>query len=125
MSVLVVLVLAVMAIVHADSNQALPQVPVQAPVAATVSWFEAINACDLPSINARMAPAKRGIWTCIDPFTHVHCLPESQAASTAAVRCTFDPQNDPRVGNTGDSFWSIYLERSGPGHWLVTDWGQP
>ena len=121
----VVLVLAIVAIVHTESNQALPQVPIQAPVAASVSWFTAINVCDIPSINARMTPAKRGTWTCIDPFTHVHCLPESQSASTAAVRCTFDPQNDPRVGNTGDTFWSVYLERSKSGHWLVTDWGQP
>ena len=69
--------------------------------------------------------AKRGSWTCIDPFTHLHCVPESLAVSTASVRCTFDPQNDPRVGNTGDTFWSVYLERSSSGRWLVTDWGQP
>lgn len=40
--------------------------------------------------------------------------------------CQSGPQgNDPRVGNTGDKFWSVYLERSNSGHWLVTDWGLP
>ena len=122
---LVLLALAITALVHTESNRSLPQVPVEPPLAATVSWFEALNACNVPLINAHMTPAKRGGWTCIDPFTHLHCVPESQAASTASVRCTFDPQNDPRVGNTGDAFWSVYLERSSSGRWLVTDWGQP
>src|SRR5664280_426880 len=125
LSVLVLLTLAIAVLVHSDANQSLPQVPIQPPVAATVSWFEALNACNMQVINAHMSPAKRGGWTCIDPFTHLHCVPESQAASTASVRCTFDPQNDPRVGYTGDTFWSVYLERSSSDRWLVTDWGQP
>ena len=125
LSVLVVLALVVAALMHADASQPLPQVPVQPPVATTVSWFEALNACNMPLINAHMVPAKRGNWTCIDPFTHLHCLSESQAATTATVRCTFDPQNDPRVGNTGDTFWSVYLELSNSDRWLVADWGQP
>jgi hypothetical protein len=125
LSVLLLLALAIAVLVHADANQSLPQAPIQPPVAATVSWFEALNACNMPMINAHMSLAKRGGWTCIDPFTHLLCVPESQAASTARVRCTFDPQNDPRVGNTGDTFWSVYLERSSSGRWLVTDWGQP
>src|ERR1019366_5565164 len=125
LSVLVVLALAVAALIHTDANQPLPQVPVQPPVATTASWFGALNICNVPLINAHMVPAKRGNWTCIDPFTHLHCVSESQAATTATVRCTFDPQNDPRVGNTGDTFWSVYLELSSSGRWLVSDWGQP
>ena len=125
LSVLVLLALAVAALVHADAHQSLPQVPVQSPVAATASWFEALNACDTPLINAHFVSARRGSWTCIDPFTHLHCVPESRTATTATVRCTFDPQNDPRVGNTGDTFWSVYLQRSSSGRWLVADWGQP
>jgi hypothetical protein len=125
LSVLVLLAIAFAVLVHSGANQTVPQIPLQPPVAATASWFEALNSCNMPLIDAHMAPAKRGDWTCIDPFTHLHCVPESQAASTASVRCTFDPQNDPRVGNTGDTFWSVYLERSSSGRWLVTDWGQP
>jgi hypothetical protein len=79
----------------------------------------------VPLINAHLSPSKRGSWTCIDPFTHVHCVSESQTPTKASVYCTFDPQNDPRVGNTGDTFWSVYLEHSDSGRWLVTDWGQP
>ena len=125
LSVLVVLALAAAAFVHTDANRSLPQVSVQPPAVATASWFEALNTCNIPLIDAHMAPAKRGSWTCIDPFTHLHCVPESQAATTASVHCSFDPQNDPRVGNTGDTFWSVYLERSSADRWLVTDWGQP
>ena len=125
LSVLVVLALAIAALIHTAASESLPQVPIQPPVATTASWFEVLNACSMPLINAHMVPAKRGSWTCIDPFTHLHCVGESQAATTATVRCTFDPQNDPRVGNTGDTFWSVYLERTGSGRWLVTDWGQP
>ena len=125
LSVLVLLALAIAALVRTEASQALPQVPVQPPVAATVSWFDALNTCNMPLINAHMVPAKRGRWNCIDPFTHLHCVPDSQTGSPASVRCTFDPQNDPRVGNTGDTFWSVYLELSSSGRWLVTDWGQP
>jgi hypothetical protein len=125
LSACVLLALAVAALVRADVHQPQPRVPIQNPVAATASWFEALDACNVPLINAHLAPARRGSWTCIDPFTHLHCVPESQAATTATVHCTFDPQNDPRVGNTGDTFWSVYLARSRSGRWLVTDWGQP
>jgi hypothetical protein len=125
LSVVVLLAAAIAALEHADDHQPLPQVPVQSPTATTVSWFAALDACDLPLINAHLVPARRGTWSCIDPFTHLHCVPESRAGATAAVRCTFDPQNDPRVGNTGDTFWSVYLERTDSGRWLVSDWGQP
>ena len=125
LSVVGLFALAVAALVHTDVHRSLPQAPIQPPVVATAAWFEALNTCNMPLINAHVVAAKRGGWTCIDPFTHVHCVPESQAAATATVRCTFDPQNDPRVGNTGDTFWSVYLELSSSGRWLVTDWGQP
>lgn len=112
-------------LISTSSSQPLPKVPFQTPVEATASWFRALNACNVPLINAHFSPSKRGSWTCIDPFTHVHCVSGSQTPTKATVNCTFDPQNDPRVGNTGDTFWSIYLELSDSGRWLVTDWGQP
>jgi len=117
--------LAVVAVVRTSGHQPTPEESFRSPMATTTSWFAAVNSCDRASIDAHLVPARRGNWTCTDPYTHLHCVPEGRAATTAAVRCTFDPQNDPRVGNTGDTFWSIYLVRTGNDHWLVSDWGQP
>ncbi len=111
--------------VASSRHARIAQLPVQIPTATAASWFRALNACDQDAINAYFTPARRGTWTCIEPFTHVHCVPESRSTTSATVRCTFDPQNDPRVGNTGDTFWSVFLQRSHSQRWLVADWGQP
>jgi hypothetical protein len=103
-------------------------IPIQSPVASTLSWFSAVNAHNGPLAFAHFAPADRNQmdWSQWGPpFTDLHCSQRSQAKATADVYCTFAPQNDPALGLSGDYYFSFGLERVPSGRWLITGYGQP
>ena len=104
------------------------------PVEEAASWFGAVNAKDRTASLAYFAPQDRYLadWYGGDvshwgTFTNVKCSPASSRASsaslTASVRCTFESHGDP--SSAGDTFWSIDMQRTFGGPWLITDYGQP
>jgi hypothetical protein len=103
---------------------------VQSPVATAESWFAAINARKQSLALAHFAPGEYQMmeWSSWGPhFRNVHCslLPAvPQTATSAVVRCTYDPINDPEAGMSNENFWDVYLQRTPPGHWLINNYGQ-
>jgi hypothetical protein len=56
-------------------------------------------------------------------FTDLHCKTLKQSARTATVYCSFKESASPSEGNP-DSFWTVSLERTPSGHWLINNYGQ-
>jgi hypothetical protein len=99
------------------------------PLHAAYSWFEAINQKQRSSMIAHAAPAAEGMmnWnggvTSMWPsFTHVSCAITNSTRSISNLLCTFKEKAAP--GNQIDTFWTMSLERSASGKWLITNYGQ-
>jgi hypothetical protein len=98
-------------------------------VEESASWFGAVNAKDRTASLAYFIPQDRYLadWTGgvshWPTFTNVKCASISSASSTASVRCTFESHGDP--SSAGDTFWSIDLQRTSGGPWLINSYGQP
>jgi hypothetical protein len=93
----------------------------------TLSWFSAINSHNKQLALEHFVPADRGMmeWSFWGPpFTHLHCSLTSGNASNADVYCTFATINDPAVGMSNESFWSVSLRRVHAGPWLIDNYGQ-
>ena len=58
------------------------------------------------------------------PFTDLHCRLRSGGATRATVACTFSPITDAATGMSDESFWTVSLERTPRGVWLIDDHGQ-
>lgn len=105
----------------------LPPVTAQPPVATTLSWFRAINSGNDPLALAHFAPGSRDQMEWSDfgsiSFTDVRCHVIGESASSSNVGCRFQVPNAPpdMQGVTG---WSVHLERTQSGPWLITTYGQ-
>jgi hypothetical protein len=100
------------------------------PLAAAQSWFKSINDKNLQAAQAHFVVSEKQMmdWGGGDPstwptFTHLRCKTLSASASKGDVYCTFNESAAPAEGNP-DSFWSISLQRSGHGPWLINNYGQ-
>jgi hypothetical protein len=98
-------------------------------VEESASWFGAVNAKDRTASLAYFIPQDRYLadWTGgvshWPTFTNVKCSSTSSASSTASVRCTFQSHGDP--SSAGDTFWTIDMQRTTGGPWLINSYGQP
>ncbi len=105
-----------------------PTVAVQSPVDTVYAWFAAINADDVPLIQAHFAnPDLARSWARGAPhgnFPNVRCRLTSQASTTAVVNCTFEVRETWGGMMAGGSGWGVYLERQPPGPWLINNYGQ-
>lgn len=122
-------ILATGLLVQACDSAKAPTIPTQSPVQTAVSWFDAINARNLPLAKAHFAAADRDQmdWSSSElhasKFSGVRCNATEQGDTTATVRCTFNPMDTPRdMKNV--TFWSIDMEQTPPGPWLITNYGQ-
>lgn len=105
----------------------LPTIPIQSPVATTLSWLAAVNDPNMPLALAHFVPADRKMmeWSSSAPsFRHLRCSLQARGATTAEVHCAFDEINDPDTGMSNTSFWDIYLRREASGRWLIDNYGQ-
>jgi hypothetical protein len=100
------------------------------PLAAAQSWFAAINAKDLKSAQSHFVVSQRSMmdWGGGDTatwstFSHLHCKTLSHSGVAAVIYCSFSESASPSEGNP-DSFWTISLQRSGHGPWLINNYGQ-
>ena len=107
-----------------SSSQPPPRVAVQSPVDTALSWFKSVNDHDLPLALAHFAPGSREQMEWSDfgstTFTNVQCSLVSATSTTSDVRCTYGLPNLP-----GRTFWTVDMERTPPGPWLITSYGQP
>ena len=104
-----------------------PPTAVEGPVASTLSWFRALNAHDMPLAQEHFVRADRDMmqWSSWGPpFTHLRCHLQSGTADRANVYCSFSPITDAATGMSGDSFWTVYLQRESSGRWLIDNYGQ-
>jgi hypothetical protein len=104
-----------------------PAIPVQPPVATTLSWFAAVNAHKQSLALAHFVPAHRQMmeWSSWPPpFRHLQCTLMSGSATNSQVRCTFDEITDPSSGMSNTNFWDVSLQRHPPGPWLINNYGQ-
>lgn len=104
-----------------------PVVAVQSPVATTLSWFASINAHDKPLAVAHFVPADRDMmeWTNWGaPFTGLQCSLMHRSTHRASVYCKFNVINDPNMGMSNVSFWTVALQREPTGRWLINNYGQ-
>jgi hypothetical protein len=102
-----------------------PKITIQSPVATTLSWFAALNQHDKPLALAHFVVADRDMmeWSFWGPpFKDLHCSLTSATATRADVYCTFDDINSGAMSNV--DFWSVSLQRSSPGPWLINNYGQ-
>jgi hypothetical protein len=82
----------------------------------------------MPLALAHFVAADREMmqWSSWPPtFRHVHCSLSSEDGTSAHVYCTFADIYDPEAGMSGDSFWSVFLQREPSGRWLINNYGQP
>jgi hypothetical protein len=99
------------------------------PVAATSTWFAAINAKDQSAVLALMTSTNgaEGAWrespSGWPTFTNLRCHALSEATNTATVECTFQESAATGAGNP-DSFWDVELVKQPSGGWLVDNYGQ-
>lgn len=99
------------------------------PLHAAYSWFKAINQKQQSSMIAHAAPAAEsmmnwngGVTSMWPSFTHVSCVITNSTHSISNLLCTFKEKAPP--GNQIDTFWTISLERSTSGEWLISNYGQ-
>jgi hypothetical protein len=100
-------------------------IAIQSPVATTVSWFAALNAHNKPLALAHFIFGDRDMmeWSFWGPpFKGLHCSQTSETATRADVYCTFDDVNDSDMSNV--DFWTVSLQRSLSGPWLINNYGQ-
>lgn len=115
--------------VQACGSANTPTIPTQSPVQTAMSWFDAINTRNLPLAKAHFAAADRHEmnWSSSEfhaaKFSGVRCNAVEQGETTSTVRCTFNPMDTPQ-DMENITFWSIDMERTPPGPWLITDYGQ-
>jgi hypothetical protein len=100
-------------------------IAIQSPVATTLSWFAALNEHNKPLALAHFVVADRDMmeWSFWEPPFHgLHCSLTSEGVNRANVYCTFDDINDNDMSNV--DFWSVSLQRSSNGPWLINNYGQ-
>jgi hypothetical protein len=100
------------------------------PLALAQSWFKSINIKDLSAARGDFVPSARSMmdWGGGDTstwstFTKLHCKTLQESGRNAAVYCSFDESPSPSEGNP-DSFWTISMQRSESGRWLINNYGQ-
>jgi hypothetical protein len=94
-----------------------------------MSWLEAINARNKPLAKSYFAVADQeqmdwGSDFSAAVFNGIRCNTVEQGETTSTVRCTFNPMGTP-PDMKNVTFWTIDMERTPPGPWLITDYGQP
>jgi hypothetical protein len=102
-----------------------PPIAIQPPVATTLSWFQAVNAHNMPVAQEHFVRTDRDMmnWTSWGPpFKDLHCRLSSATRSSADVYCTFATINSDDMSNV--SFWDVYLQRDQSGRWLINNYGQ-
>ena len=99
------------------------------PLHAAYSWFKSINHKQKSLMIAHAAPAAEsmmnwngGVTSMWPSFTHVSCAITNSTHSISNLLCTFKEKAPP--GNQIDTFWTMSLERSTSGKWLITNYGQ-
>jgi hypothetical protein len=112
------------------ASAAAKSAPPRPPVQTALAWFRAIDAKNAPKAESYFTPRQRNLTEWVTgyvskgkPFTDVHCRSEGQKASTANVYCTFVEAPSPDRGNP-DTFWTISMQKSSGGHWLIDSYGQ-
>ncbi len=107
-----------------------PEPAFATPLAATLSWFAAVNAKDRAAAVAHFVPADasmmgwgNGDTSTWSTFTRLRCKPLSSGAASATVYCSFDESQSPSEGNPG-TFWTVWLARQTDGRWLINNYGQ-
>jgi hypothetical protein len=100
------------------------------PLALAQSWFKSINSKDVSAAQGDFVPSARsmmdwgggdaGTWS---TFTKLRCKTLQQSGRNATVYCSFNESPSPSEGNP-DSFWTISMQRSDSGHWLINNYGQ-
>ena len=100
------------------------------PLAAAQAWFKSINDKNLEAAQAHFVVSERqmmdwggGDTSTWPTFTDLHCRTLSASTSKAGLYCNFDESAAPAEGNP-DSFWTISMQRSGHGPWLINNYGQ-
>jgi len=63
-----------------------------------------------------------GVTSMWPSFSHVSCKVTKSATSISNLLCTFNESAPP--GNQIDTFWTVSLERSASGKWLITNYGR-
>ena len=113
-----------------SAGAAAKSAPPRTPVQTALAWFRAIDAKNAPKAESYFTPRQRSLTEWVTgyvskgkPFTDVHCRSENQKASTANVYCTFVEAPSPDRGNP-DTFWTISMQKSSGGHWLIDSYGQ-
>jgi hypothetical protein len=122
------------AIVIAACGGALPADDTSAnsstPLALAQSWFKSINGKDLNAAQGDFVPSERSMmdWGGGDSatwstFTKLRCRTLQNSGKAATVHCTFNESQSSSEGNP-DSFWTISMERTPAGNWLIDNYGQ-
>ena len=100
-------------------------IAIQPPVATTLSWFQAVNAHNMPVAQEHFVPSDRDMmaWSSWEPpFKDLQCQLSSATTRRADVYCTFATINSDDMNNV--SFWNVYLQRDESGRWLMNSDGQ-
>jgi hypothetical protein len=99
------------------------------PLHSVYSWFGAINQKQESSMLAHAAPIMKDAMNWNDgetsqwpSFAAVRCHITHSRASSANLLCTFKESAPP--GTQIDTFWTVSMERSSSGEWLITNYGQ-
>jgi len=100
------------------------------PLALAQSWFKSINGKDFSAAQRDFMSSARSMmdWGGGDTntwstFTRLHCKTLQESGRNATVYCSFNESPSSSEGNP-DSFWTISMQRSDAGRWLINNYGQ-
>jgi len=100
------------------------------PLAATGSWFAAINDKNLRAAQDHFIPSAKDMMNWGDgdtstwsTFTKLRCRTLFESGNAASVYCSFDESPSSSEGNP-DSWWTVSLQRTTSGKWLINNYGQ-
>ena len=103
---------------------------ISTPVTTARSWFKSINDKNLESAQSHFVASQKSMmdWGGGDTatwstFTDLHCRTLNNSGTTATVYCSFTESASPSEGNP-DSFWTISMQRTRHGPWLINNYGQ-
>ena len=129
-AVSLVLCAGVMLVGCAGSSPSKGSADATTPLAAARSWFTSVNDKDLQGAEAHfvrsakeMTDWENGDTSTWPTFTDLSCKTLRQTVTAATVYCSFEESASPAEGNP-DNFWTVSLQRTSSGHWLINNYGQ-
>lgn len=107
-----------------------PSADFSTPLAAAQSWFDSINTRNLTAAQQHFVPSERfmmdwgeGDTATWSTFTKLRCKTLNESGRRAVVYCSFTESPSSSEGNP-DSFWTISLQHTTSGRWLINNYGQ-